>query len=143
MLEFGLHVAAYTRGMNQLDFSSLIAEAATFARPIKTSEHCEAGGVAALIVSDSGKHYTGVCVDFDCSMGFCAEHAAVAEMLKNQESKIAYVVAVLWNGEVLPPCGRCREMMWQLNTENRDAMVILGAGLVKPLHELLPYPWIS
>ena len=126
-----------------LDFSSLIAEAAQFARPIKTSPDCEAGGVAALIVSDSGKHYTGVCVEFECGIGFCAEHAAAAEMLKNHESRIAYVVAVLWNGKVVPPCGRCREMMWQLNSSNRDAMVILNVNLVKPLHELLPYPWIE
>jgi cytidine deaminase len=124
------------------NISELIAEAAVFARPIKTSEHCEAGGVAALIVSESGRHYTGVCVDFACSMGFCAEHAAVADMLKHHESKILYVVAVLWNGEVIPPCGRCREMMWQLNAANRDALVILGKDLVKPLHELLPHPWI-
>ncbi len=127
--------------MNQ-NIAELIAQAAQFARPIKTSEHCEAGGVAALIVSDSGKHYTGVCVDFACSMGFCAEHAAVADMLKHHESRILYVVAVLWNGEVIPPCGRCREMMWQLNAANRDALVILGKDLVKPLHELLPHPWI-
>jgi cytidine deaminase len=127
---------------HNLNFSSLIAEAAQFARPIKTSDHCEAGGVAALIVSDSGGHYTGICMDFSCSLGFCAEHAAVAEMLKNHESKIAFVVAVLWNGEVIPPCGRCREMMWQLNSSNRDAGVILGVDTVKPLHELLPYPWI-
>jgi cytidine deaminase len=127
--------------MNQ-NISELIAEAAKFARPIKTSEHCEAGGVAALIVAESGKHYTGVCVDFACSMGFCAEHAAVADMLKHHESKILYVVAVRWNGEVIPPCGRCREMMWQLNAANRHALVILGQDLVKPLHELLPHPWI-
>jgi cytidine deaminase len=124
------------------NISELIAQAASYARPIKTSEHCEAGGVAALIVSESGKRYTGVCVDFECSLGFCAEHAAVAEMLKNHESRILYVVAVLWNGEVIPPCGRCREMMWQLNAANRDALVILGKDLVKPLHELLPHPWI-
>jgi cytidine deaminase len=124
------------------NISELIAQAASYARPIKTSEHCEAGGVAALIVSESGKRYTGVCVDFECSLGFCAEHAAVAEMLKNHESRILYVVAVLWNGEVIPPCGRCREMMWQPNAANRDALVILGKDLVKPLHELLPHPWI-
>jgi cytidine deaminase len=127
--------------MNQ-NISELIVEAAQFARPIKTSEHCEAGGVAALIVAESGKRYTGVCVDFACSMGFCAEHAAVADMLKHHESKILCVVAVLWNGEVIPPCGRCREMMWQLNAGNRDALVILSKDLVKPLHELLPHPWI-
>jgi hypothetical protein len=50
------------------NISDLIAEAAVFARPIKTSEHCEAGGVAALIVSESGRHYTGGL------RGFCLQH---------------------------------------------------------------------
>jgi len=123
------------------DFAELVAEAGTYARPIRTSEACKAGGVAALIVSGSGRKYTGVCVDFACSLGFCAEHAAVAEMLKAHESRIAYVVAVLWSGEVIPPCGRCREMMWQLDAQNRDAMVILAKDRALPLHELLPHPW--
>jgi cytidine deaminase len=124
----------------RVDFAELIAEAATYARPIRTSEDCKAGGVAALVVSASGRKYTGICVDFACSLGFCAEHAAVAEMLKAHESQIAYVVAVLWSGKVIPPCGRCREMMWQLDPRNRDAAVILAKDRAVALHELLPYP---
>lgn len=124
-----------------MDFQILIDKAHRLARPIRSSEVCEAGGVAALIVSDSGQEYTGICMDFACSLGFCAEHAAVAEMLKNLESRIAYVVAVDCSGKVLPPCGRCREMMWQLNLENANAVVILGPEQAQPLRELLPSPW--
>jgi len=99
--------------------------------------------VAALIISGSGRKYTGVCVDFACSVGFCAEHAAVAEMLKAHESTIEYVVAVNSSGEVIPPCGRCREMMWQLDAKNCDAKVILGQDHALPLRELLPHPWTA
>ena len=123
----------------QVDFAELIAEAAMYARPIRTSDDCQAGEVAALIISGSRRKYTGVCVEFQCSLGFCAEHAAVAEMLKAHESRIAYVAAVLWSGEVIPPCGRCREMMWQLDPQNRDATVILGKDQAIPLHQLLPH----
>jgi len=126
-----------------VDFTPLIAEAATYARPIRTSRYCEAGGVAALIISGSGRKYTGVCVDFACSVGFCAEHAAVAEMLKAHESTIEYVVAVNSSGEAIPPCGRCREMMWQLDAKNCDAKVILGDDQSVPLRELLPHPWTA
>lgn len=124
-----------------MNYQTLIEKAHRVARPIRSSELCDAGGVAALIVSDTGQEYTGICIDFACSLGFCAEHAAVAEMLKNLESRIAYVVAVDWSGRVLPPCGRCRELMWQLNTNNGDAMVILGEAQAQPLRELLPSPW--
>ena len=78
-------------------------------------------------------------MDFECGIGFCAEHAAVAEMLKRHESKISMVVAVNDRGEVLPPCGRCREMMWQLDPANREALVVLGGDWALPLRELLPY----
>ena len=124
----------------KMDFAALIAEAARYARPIKPTRKCEAGSVAALIVTASGRHYTGVCMEFTSGMGFCAEHAAVADMLKDHETQIAHVVAVHKSGKIYPPCGRCREMMWQLDTRNRDAMVILAPDLAKPLHELLPYP---
>ena len=72
----------------------LIAMATALAGEFRTSADCVAGGVAAAILSRSGRVYTGVCVDTQCGMGFSAEHAAVAEMLKARESEIALVVAV-------------------------------------------------
>jgi cytidine deaminase len=95
--------------------------------------------VGAVVISESGKTYTGVCLVFECGIGFCAEHSAVAEMLKFHESQVAMVVAVNHRGEVLSPCGRCREMMWQLNAANKDALIVLGVDLALPLRELLPY----
>jgi cytidine deaminase len=124
---------------NEMEFSSIIAKAQQLARPISTSEDCRAGDVACVIVAVSGHEFTGVCVEFECGIGFCAEHAAVAEMLKNGESQIKLVVAVNKLGEVMPPCGRCREMMWQLNNANRQALVILSVSEARPLTELLPF----
>jgi cytidine deaminase len=45
--------------------------------------------------------------------------SAIAEMLKAHESEIALVVAVDEQGTILLPCGRCREMMWQLESTNK------------------------
>jgi cytidine deaminase len=128
----------------ELDFATLIAEAHQFARPIKPTRKCEAGTVAAVIVTASGRHYSGVSVEFTSGMGSCAEHAAAAAMLKDHETQIKVVVAVHHDGRIFPPCGRCREMMWQMDKRNRDALAILAPDLAKPLHELLPnpaYPW--
>ena len=123
----------------EIDYSKLIEQAAQLAVPIRPSEDCCAANVASVIVSRSGEIYTGVSLDFSCSLGFCAEHAAIAEMLKAGESEIRYVVAVDESGNVLPPCGRCREMMWQLNAANRDALVILAPDHALPLRDLLPF----
>ena len=60
-------------------------------------------------------------------------------MLKGHESEIALVVAVNEVGNVMAPCGRCREMMWQLNHANRDALVVLAPDRAVPLRELLPF----
>ena len=114
------------------DFSSLIAEAHGLARPIKPSAKCEAGTVAALIVSESGRHYTGVCVEFRCGMGFCAEHAAVAEMLKHHETRIAYVVAVHHTGRVQAPSASCAQPT--NSTAIRGQALIQGGGYLAGRH---------
>jgi cytidine deaminase len=100
------------------------------------------GGVGAAMEGESGRIYTGVCFDLACGLGFCAEVAAVAEMLKSGESRILQVVAVDWDGSVLPPCGRCRETMMQVNPENRYTVVLLPEGRNTTLADLLPDYWL-
>ena len=119
--------------------TELIERAREVLGEFRTSEDCVAGGVGAAILSRTGAVYTGICIDTQCSMGFCAEHAAVAELLKARESEITLVVAVSAGG-VIAPCGRCRELMWQVDVKNRNTGVVLGATRVVPLSELLPYP---
>lgn len=122
-----------------MNYSAFISQALEVARPIYPSKDCQAGTVGAAIISTSGKMYTGICLDFSCSLGFCAERAAIAEMLKHHETEIARVVVVHHNGQVMPPCGCCREMMWQLNELNKSALVILSSVEAKLLKELLPF----
>ena len=98
-----------------------------------------AGSVAAVIETDQGHIYRGVCIDTSSSMGFCAEHAAVAAMVTAGESRIRRVVAVHESG-VVAPCGRCREFMCQIDRGNLDAQVLLRGG-VTTLRELLPHRW--
>lgn len=118
----------------------LVAAARMTAREFCPSEQCTAGTVAAALTTVSGHLYTGVCVDMACSIGFCAEHAAVAEMLKARESEIAAIVAVNERGEIMPPCGRCRELLWQVDSRNSDTRVLVGPGEVAELRALLPRP---
>jgi cytidine deaminase len=101
-----------------------------------------AATVACAIRSGSGRTYTGVCVHLSCGIGFCAEHAAVAEMIKGRETQIDSIVAVCDDG-VLAPCGRCRELMVQVDPRNFDARVGLPGGRIVRLRELLPYHWMD
>ena len=99
-----------------------------------------AGTVGCALVTRAGNLYTGICVDVYCGIGFCAEHAAIAEMLKHRETEIGMIVAVTIDS-ILPPCGRCRELMFQVNPENLKARVIVGQGKTATLQELLPMRW--
>lgn len=86
-------------------YTNLITRARRLAGRFQPSEDCRAGDVVAILVATSGKEYSGVCVEFECGIGFCTEHAA-AEMLKGRESAVKLVVAVSRTGEVMAPCGR-------------------------------------
>ena len=121
-----------------MEQEELIALASSLARPFVPSSECTSGMVAAVIVTIDGHLFTGVCVDTACSLGFCAEHSAVAEMLKARESAVKMIVAVNKDGVVLPPCGRCRELLWQVDDRNREAWIVIGPEEGAPLLELLP-----
>ncbi len=88
-----------------------------------------AGSVAAAILTTSGKYLHGCLHRGELRQQVCAEHAAVAEMIKARETQIAMIVAVCRDG-VLPPCGRCRELLVQVNPKNFNAKVILAGDRV-------------
>jgi len=121
----------------------LIDAAYSVARVYKPSEICESGSVGAAILTQDGNIYTGVCIDTACSLGFCAEHAAIAEMLKHRESRVIMVVAVTDKKEIIPPCGRCRELLAQVNEDNMKARVVINQHETVTLRDLLPHYWID
>jgi cytidine deaminase len=122
-----------------MNFDELYQKAKAVLNPRRLSEDADAGGVGAALESDSGKVYVGVCVDTGSSMGFCAEHAAAAAMITAGENRVVKMVAVGWDGRVMPPCGRCREFIRQLHPDNLDAEVMVKEGTILPLRQLLPY----
>jgi cytidine deaminase len=99
-----------------------------------------AASVGAALLTTKGNLYTGVNIDVACGIGFCAEHSAIAAMLKNRETQIEMIVAVNEEG-ILPPCGRCRELMFQINNENIHTKVYLSKEKYVTLDELLPIRW--
>lgn len=124
-----------------MTFDELYSAAKSVINPRKLSEYAEAGGVGAAILTESGRIYTGVCIDTACSMGFCAEHAAAATMITAGESRVLKMIAVGWDGDIMPPCGRCREFIGQLHDENLATEVMVGEGVIVTIRELLPYDW--
>ena len=122
-------------------FDELYENAKAVLNPRRLSEYAEAGGVGAALLSESGRVYTGVCIDTGSSLGFCAEHAAAAAMITAGESRVLKMIAVGWDGHIMPPCGRCREFISQLDDGNADTEVMVKPGVVVTLQELLPFDW--
>jgi cytidine deaminase len=121
----------------------LIAMAASVLNP-RTVDGRLFGDVAATLLTDRGNVYSGVCIDTGSGTGFCAEHAAIAAMVTAGEYTIAKIVAV-WRSDrddqlyVLPPCGRCREFIRQIDEANLETSVVLGRDKMLKLKDLLPY----
>ena len=63
-------------------------------------------------------------------------------MLKNRESEIDALVAIGAEG-ILAPCGRCRELLAQVDVRNLDSVVVLGEGRTAALRDLLPERWLD
>jgi len=124
-----------------MDFNELYEKAKGVANPQELSDLVEVGGVGAALLTDRGNVYLGVCIDTACSMGFCAEHSAAAAMITAGEHIVKKVIAVDCEGNILSPCGRCREFLSQLADENINAEVMVKENIVVSLKELLPYDW--
>jgi cytidine deaminase len=123
------------------EIEELISAARAVVGRFAIGERFTAATVGAALRSRSGRIYTGVCFDIACGIGFCAEHAAVAEMLKSRETEVEAIVAMDAN-RVVAPCGRCRELLAQIDTRNLRTRVVLGPDRVVPLSELLPEHWL-
>lgn len=123
-----------------MKFETLIDIAENTLNPHELADGSYAGSVAAALVTDKGNVYKGVCIDTPCSMGFCAEHAAIAAMITAGENRIEKIVAVCEGVGIVAPCGRCREFMYAINHDNLNTEVLLDCGIVT-LDELLPHIW--
>lgn len=111
----------------------------------RISEYIEAGGVAAAVLSGSGKIYTGVCIDTCSALGICAERNAIFNMITCGEQEIKRVIAIMPDGKSGAPCGACRELMVQLMPEgykNIEILMDYESKRVVTLGELTPEWWI-
>jgi cytidine deaminase len=62
-------------------------------------------------------------------------------MVTAGETRIQKLVAISADGKLLPPCGRCRELLYQIDRGNLETEIILGPGRPTRLAELLPRRW--
>ena len=127
------------------EWEQMYAAAKSVLDPRRISDYVTCGEVAAAILSDSGRIYTGVCMDTCCTLGICAERNAIFNMVTNGEHAIRKVLCIMEDGSNGAPCGACRELMVQMMPEGyRDIEIMQDykEGRIIRLGDITPEWWI-
>ena len=94
----------------------------------------------SALITNKGNIYLGVdivCRSEPCSI--CAEYSSVGSMLTQGEQKIKTIVAVSDSGTILPPCGKCRELIFDVS--GGESEVIVSKNKKFKLSDLEKYYW--
>uniref|UniRef100_A0A7C3MIB0 Cytidine deaminase n=1 Tax=Dictyoglomus thermophilum TaxID=14 RepID=A0A7C3MIB0_DICTH len=72
--------------------------------------------VGAVLLTKSGKIYTGVNIE-NASYGLtiCAERVAIFKAVSEGEEEFLKIVIVGKDGDGVPPCGACRQVMMEFS----------------------------
>ena len=97
--------------------------------------------VAAAAYDSAGRIVTGVNV-YHFSGGPCAEPVAIGAAVADPEVELpltTMVAVVADGGGVIPPCGRCRQMLYDYYPDIRVILQVESGLAAVPIAELLPY----
>jgi len=91
-------------------------------------------GVAGLV--DDGRVVVGCNVENAAyGVGLCAECGMVSALHATGGGRLVAVVCVDRHGNVLMPCGRCRQLLWENGGPDCRLATVSG---VRPMSEVLP-----
>ena len=122
------------------DFKTLLCEAEKLINRVELNKYVTIGGVACALMTEKRNIYTGIYIEAKCGIGFCAEHSAIADMVKHGETRIIKIVSAK-RGKIYPPCGRCRELIRMINLANIETQVLLEDNEGVTITDLLPHQW--
>ena len=92
--------------------------------------------VGAAAIVDDGRIVSGCNVE-NASYGvtLCAECSLVSQLAMTGGGKLVAFTCVDGNGEVLMPCGRCRQLLYE---HSADDMVLETVSGIRTIDEVLP-----
>ncbi|WP_051112584.1 cytidine deaminase [Nonomuraea coxensis] len=92
-------------------------------------------GAAALV--DDGRIVTGCNVEnASYGLGLCAECGLVSELQRTGGGRLVAFTCVDGHGELLMPCGRCRQLLYEFGGDDLLVETVDGP---KAMTEILPY----
>lgn len=91
-------------------------------------------GAAARV--DDGRVVTGCNVENAAyGVALCAECGMVSELIRSGGGRLVEFACVDGRGEVLMPCGRCRQLLWEHGGPELELLTVSG---VRTMSEVLP-----
>ena len=97
--------------------------------------------VGAALLGVDGRIYTGCNVE-SASYGLtiCAERVAIGKAVSEGCTKFTRVVIVTDVAKLTPPCGACRQLLWEFAPNATVVLVNLaGARMEFTMNELIPH----
>jgi cytidine deaminase len=92
--------------------------------------------VGAAGLADDGRLVAGCNVENAAyGVGLCAECGLVSQLHATGGGRLTHVVCVNRHGDVIMPCGRCRQLLHEAG--GRQLLVLTVSG-VRPMSEVLP-----
>ena len=113
--------------MTVADWAALLDEARAASARAYAPYSGFAVGAAALV--DDGRVVTGCNVE-NASYGItlCAECGLVSQLIASGGGRLVAFVCVSGTGDVVMPCGRCRQLLWEHG--GPDLSVLTPAGVL-------------
>jgi cytidine deaminase len=122
-------------------YDLLIQKATELSTPKPLTPEAVSGYAGSALVTEKGNIYTGKSLTGSCGIGFCGEVGAVLDMLKHGETRIEAVVTVSNDHKLMPPCGRCRELIYEIDRKNLDTEMPLEGNRVVKLRDIFLERW--
>ena len=92
--------------------------------------------VGAAAIVDDGRIVSGCNVENSSyGVGLCAECSLVSNLAMTGGGKLVAFTCVDGNGDIVMPCGRCRQLLFEHSAEG---MVLETVSGVKTIDEVLP-----
>lgn len=99
--------------------------------------------VGAALLAEDGRIFTGCNVE-NATYGLtvCAERVAIFKALSEGASRFSAICVVADTEKLTPPCGACRQVIWEFCGDVPVVMAnLVGAVLEARMSELLPRPF--
>ena len=97
--------------------------------------------VGAALLSSDGRVFTGCNVENSTyGLSMCAERVAIFKAISEGAHEIERIAVVTDHEHIAPPCGCCRQMIWEFASDKTEVILANLAGDARTyrIRDLLP-----